>query len=138
MAFIKKKAFLKNLLSYSKVREFYLPQHRWPFLVPTPLIMSRILSVTCFLMQKALRIRMYFSVSYVIILIFIIVYSTCPRVRLFVVFCHHAHLDPKVCTLRSEASEGFACLDRMPLTTDSRATKYGHQRNPRNVDMILL
>ena len=33
---------------------------------------------------------------------------------------------------------GVICLPRMPLTSYSGATKYGDQRNPRNVGMTLL
>ena len=35
-------------------------------------------------------------------------------------------------------SYSVICLPRMPLTSYSRATKYGYQRNPRNVGMTLL
>ena len=35
-------------------------------------------------------------------------------------------------------SYGVICLPRMPLTSYSGATKYGYQRNPRNVGMTLL
>ena len=35
-------------------------------------------------------------------------------------------------------SYGVTCLPRMPLTSYSGATKYGYQRNPRNVGMTLL
>ena len=92
MAFISKKECFNCLIR--KLESFYLPRQRWSFVVPTSLAMLRMLSVTCFPMQKALSIRMYFSV---VIIIIIIIYSTCPVcVRLFVAFCHHAHLDPKI------------------------------------------
>ena len=35
-------------------------------------------------------------------------------------------------------SYGVICLPRMPLTSYSGATKYGYQRNSRNVGMTLL
>ena len=35
-------------------------------------------------------------------------------------------------------SYGVICLPRMPLTSYSGATKYGYQRNPRNMGMTLL
>ena len=35
-------------------------------------------------------------------------------------------------------SYGVICFPRMPLTSYSGATKYGYQRNPRNVGMTLL
>ena len=35
-------------------------------------------------------------------------------------------------------SDGVICLPRMPLTSYFGATKFGYQRNPRNVGMTLL
>ena len=76
----------------------------------------------------------------------------CVPVRSF--FCRHVHLDPDVRVHRgtetllyiivifaenaSFKSYSVICLPRMPLTSYSGATKYGYQRNPRNVGMTLL
>ena len=95
MAFISKKAcFLK--LSYSKVREF----------LRTLAEVAIFYSYSACNVAYTLRYMFPYAKSvaytnilqhYVIIFIIIIVYSTCPVcVRLFVIFCHHAHLDPKI------------------------------------------
>ena len=87
--------------------------------MPPPRAMFRILSVTCLLTRKALRLINYYSrlahmlnverfyiriIIYVcastlrIIFIIIIVIVVVPRVGvyLFVVFCHHVHLAPEL------------------------------------------
>ena len=95
MAFIsKKECFLK--LSYSKVREFLLSSAE----------VAIFSSYSACNVAYTLRYMVPYAKSvaytnvlqrYVIIYMIIIVYSTCPVcVRLFVVFCHHAHLDPKI------------------------------------------
>ena len=93
------------------------------FIIDVTLVVPRvcvynIIPVRSFLLPRASRPRRTCSPRHRKLFYYIII----------VIFAENASLK----------SYGVICLPRMPLTSYARATKYGYQRNPRNVGMTLL